>query len=408
MSSRLSRCIRSNREGQTLALVAVMMIALLAVMMIAIDLGMAYTARAEAQRVADAAALAGASAFRDHTNPFDAKEEAEERAKDYAVRNTVRNRPVKAEAPEVMVWVLWEEEKVRVRIQRDGIRTWFARLFGIDELTVAAIAAAQAMTAGGHGCVLPIAIPDRWYRPNGTDNHSGTAPMDEPWKFEEDDEYRPINAMRNETQATPETATSWGSKRWDDEFRDAGAQILLTPGHASGASHPGWYQYWKLPDAEYGCPTRGTNCLRENIKNCVDLGDLGIGDEIPEDHTLSESDAEVASGNRGKPIYDAFNDLVREDPDVTWNETGRYPERNGERVWEGESSRIVSVILTHPDDIMSGASHTLRIADIVTLFLETPGPNHHYPITGRLMHYGGGKLGGNEAGHLQKLLRLVE
>ena len=53
-----------NERGASIVLVSVMMAALMGMAALAIDLGMLRKARAEAQRAADAAALAGADAFR--------------------------------------------------------------------------------------------------------------------------------------------------------------------------------------------------------------------------------------------------------------------------------------------------------------------------------------------------------
>ena len=52
---------RAGERGITILLVAVAMIAVLAMAALAIDVVTLYVARAEAQRAADAAALAGAS-----------------------------------------------------------------------------------------------------------------------------------------------------------------------------------------------------------------------------------------------------------------------------------------------------------------------------------------------------------
>ena len=52
-----------DERGATLAFIAVAMVAVLGSLALAVDLAMARTAHGEAQRVADAAALAGASVF---------------------------------------------------------------------------------------------------------------------------------------------------------------------------------------------------------------------------------------------------------------------------------------------------------------------------------------------------------
>ena len=59
------RSIISNENGGVLALMAVALLGLLGMAALAVDLAMAFSARAEAQRAADSAALAGGSAFLD-------------------------------------------------------------------------------------------------------------------------------------------------------------------------------------------------------------------------------------------------------------------------------------------------------------------------------------------------------
>ncbi|MFQ6030696.1 MAG: pilus assembly protein TadG-related protein, partial [Dehalococcoidia bacterium] len=53
----------NHERGMTLFLVAASLVVLLAISALAIDLGMLYVTRSEAQRAADAAALAGAQTF---------------------------------------------------------------------------------------------------------------------------------------------------------------------------------------------------------------------------------------------------------------------------------------------------------------------------------------------------------
>src|ERR1051326_4383256 len=56
---------RTTERGMTLLLVCILMFAMIAMAALAIDVAWLYTARSEAQRAADAAALAGAKEFLD-------------------------------------------------------------------------------------------------------------------------------------------------------------------------------------------------------------------------------------------------------------------------------------------------------------------------------------------------------
>ncbi|PYO65688.1 MAG: pilus assembly protein TadE, partial [Gemmatimonadetes bacterium] len=55
-----------SETGSVIVIVALTLLVLLCFLALGIDLGMLYTARTDAQRAADAAALAGASAFVDN------------------------------------------------------------------------------------------------------------------------------------------------------------------------------------------------------------------------------------------------------------------------------------------------------------------------------------------------------
>ncbi|HKY59444.1 MAG TPA: pilus assembly protein TadG-related protein, partial [Gemmatimonadota bacterium] len=95
-SGQISRL--GDEHGSTIVFVSLAMAALLSIVALAVDVGMLYTARGEAQRAADAAALAGAAAgFIDATGN-------EQAARDEAVRigaaNTVQGDPVEIDPDE--------------------------------------------------------------------------------------------------------------------------------------------------------------------------------------------------------------------------------------------------------------------------------------------------------------------
>jgi len=418
--------MRSDREGVAIALVAVFIIALLAVLSLGIELGMAYVGKTDAQRVADAAALAGASAFLDFTSPYGAAEtEAETRAKEYVGRNVVRARSLDPET-ESVVHVLPDSQKVRVWVTKGGLPTWTAKLLGFDEITVRAMATAEAIRAGSATCVKPFALPDRWeefaddidadqtmdfdeYSPC----HGSACNGNEIWTYDPElgDQYRPIV----EDQSNLATATSWGST-WQDPNRDVGARMLISPQYAMDAGTPGWYQYWQMPDADGGTQS-GARALTDAIKACVSLGEIGIGDDVSSDPEL-DSEAQGQTGNIGKPVYDAVREVLDSEPrPMAWDDALNkpyYTDVEGGDYDVFGSPRIWTVLLVNPGDIQQGSSHTMEIMDMVTLWLEDPidvygqgQPDHHLPITGRMVHWGSGAVGPKK-GNLQKVLRLVE
>jgi Flp pilus assembly protein TadG len=77
-----------NRHGAALAIVAISLVVILGMGALAVDMGMLIKQRDDAQRAADAAALAGASAFQDE-KALDAVPIATTRAIDYLGKNYV-------------------------------------------------------------------------------------------------------------------------------------------------------------------------------------------------------------------------------------------------------------------------------------------------------------------------------
>ena len=91
---------RRSERGSTIAIMAVMLFAMLAMAAFAIDLASLRSARSEAQRAADAIALAGASAFYDlPSGDATATDEAQTRALDIARLNVVRGDTIYVRQP---------------------------------------------------------------------------------------------------------------------------------------------------------------------------------------------------------------------------------------------------------------------------------------------------------------------
>ena len=143
----------TNRRGATLPLVALMLVALLSIVALVVDLGMLFAARGDAQRAADAAALAGASTYMDALSDPDT---AEARALDWASRNQLLARGIGGD--EVEVDVVDAQRTVHVRIERN-FPLFFARIFGFDAAPVSAFASARVTSSGTANCIKPFGVP---------------------------------------------------------------------------------------------------------------------------------------------------------------------------------------------------------------------------------------------------------
>lgn len=354
----LGRRARQER-GAVLVVVAISMIALLSAVALAVDVGMLMSAKAEAQTVADAAALAGAGVLRD-TNGDSAQ------AHDAAV-SWVANNMVTGESVAVLegdVEVVPDEWTVRVRVNRtrdrgNAVPTFFARIFGVAEVDLRTRAGAWAAPAstveGGTGaaCPLPLALLDEF------DDADGNGEWD-----------------------PGEPVTGW-------DAADHGKLIKLKlhpsggPGPMGGADGPpvdynidycseagtdaSWRCWWRNEDDD-----TGNQVLSPRILG-TDCGPpISVGDDI-----LS------SPGNRQSLVIDEFGQLMGADPDKEWCEDcagdgrGCVVETGSFSCFGGESLRMRSIPFVDPSTIADqGSDKQGEISGFVGVFIEKVAGNY--------------------------------
>lgn len=166
---------RNPESGVMLILVSIVSLVLIALSAFAVDLGAAWYARSEAQRTADAGALAGAVALAtdDGTWPFPANGIVANSANVIATHDN--NRVWSADGVAVAVEVQaacptwksapYDTKCVRVNVYRDAVHnnplpTFFAPLVGVNAQGIRATATAQVLPANASGCLRPWFIPD--------------------------------------------------------------------------------------------------------------------------------------------------------------------------------------------------------------------------------------------------------
>jgi hypothetical protein len=419
------KTLRDERGG-VLAFVAVIMVVLLAIAALCIDLAMAYTARGEAQRVADASALAGASVWLDAPPVTDTVGEATTRALDFASSNVVRNLVV--DPSRVTVEVLQGERKVRVWVQSQSLGTWFARLLGFKDMHVRAMAAAAAVTAGEATCVKPFVLFDLWdeggdYVVGGDEDDpvpNNIPDVGEEWAFDDGleggtaDGYAPYHTDPGVAACTGHQCaeyaatdgTGWGSsfrnQQLDGELQtydnDVGRKIALKLPNPSQNNDtfevtPGIYLPWRMPDPDEGCAEtgQGGDFYRTNIATCN-----SCPIELNTDYT-AEPGAMIG------PTEQGLRDLLDLDPDIVWDPiSGTVSGGLGL-----ESPRVVNVAVAAPNQDLQGAAFPIRFNNIVTMFIEDLQQGSGSVIA-RYMGPAGAQGLGPTQGELTMVLRLVE
>src|SRR3989304_2378708 len=129
-----------KQKGFVVVVVAACLVALVGFVALAVDVGIFYSARTSSQRVADAAALAGAFTF--VLNPLAPQPQtATDHALQVAQNNTVMGIPV--QAGDVTVDVDVANWRVTVDVETDQ-RTYFARVFRPDDVAIGAEGIAEA------------------------------------------------------------------------------------------------------------------------------------------------------------------------------------------------------------------------------------------------------------------------
>ncbi len=412
-AGRLRRLGRSER-GSVLVLVALTGSVIVAFAALAIDVGMLMTARDEAQRAADAAALAGASAFLDTPSQF-AVDPAKERARLNLGQNTVRNAPIDTAVlastaevdslQEAVVEAIPSQYRVRVTVRRPLLQLWFARIFGVDAWGVSATATAEATDAGAADCVKPFAVPDAWYDANEDTNLNHVWDPGEAWVFGDSPGDRYEQALSDGSNSA--SATGYGSDFRSDYVSDFGREVTLKVTDPNDVQQmaPSIFLPWRMPNdpnmAKCQLPAGGKNdpgaaSYRLNICSC-NTNPIIIGQPY-----------QVETGDMKGPTFQGVRELIADDPDATWDADHNQVVNSlwGDR-WR-LSPRVIKVGVFDPGEVDSSGMQTLVFNNIALFFLEGQQSSNS-PVIGRFLYYAQGIPGPNgiATGSLLKRLRLV-
>ena len=399
----------ANERGAVMALVALLLIVFVGVAALAVDLGLLYVARGEAQRAADAAAHAGAGYLM--FAPDDA-EGARDRAVEYGAMNAIRRQGAMIDRDED-IDVELDQGLVRVRARRiaerdNPIPTLFASVMGIRTMDVNATAAAQYLTAARAECVLPMALPDRWCEEGDGVNCERLAGSSDTWDPDGDGDFY-IPWVQNPT-ADPEDWT-YNRNRTGYSDADRGLQIQLRPEPQGGGNqsetrwNPSWWNAFRFPEEDSGGQGGGTDRFRDRVKGCRDNDPpLGVGSEVA-----------VEPGSFGQPAKDAFDDLIALDPTAVWNSAANGGDgcvtTSGSMTCRS-SPRVRPMVLFDPSQGPDQAgTQPFVLSNLIAIFVEsTSGGGTNVQITVRFVEYTGSiaAAGGAGSSSLIRTLKIVE
>ena len=300
-------------KGHSLFMVAAALFVLLGISALAIDLAKMYVVRNEAQRAADAAALAGAKKFIDSgfLSGFISQATAEALAREEAIAVGAQNLVSGDGASILDADVTFDFSNVQnpqitVFVQRlisrgNGVETFFAKAVGIAEVDVGAVATAEAYTpSGGGGAVIGTKCLKPWILPNCDPEH-----------------------------VSPENPNCPGSAYFVDELNGTifnpglygsggviGEPMVLKPGTPSEAAVPSQFYPIQIPPGtepalcpdcsgpETGSDGPGAALYRHNIE-CCNTNTVACGTQVPLD---------LSTGNMVGPTRMGTECLIHQGP----------------------------------------------------------------------------------------------
>lgn len=422
---RLRMVARKDERGVTLALMALMLFLTLGMSAMVIDYGMLKASKAEAQRAVDAAALAGAAAFKDILDPaINKADSAETWARDYAKKHEVHR--VAITDPEITVAVDVAAQKVTVSYTSGDIPLWFAHIFGIGSMRINAMAAADVYTTSKAACVMPVAIPDIWKNndiaPNGKNAEpeeyvqdglwnykDGLAKNNTPgyqdaqerehWEFDPGiDEYDPAQYGYGSNYRN----SLGGSDALLHKTNDYGRQItIMTIDSKDGTTSSNYYAW-------------GQN---SNDANSAQVVAGKITDVSCEVVTVGGDGYNAVAGNGAQvgQISPAWDTRIGYDPGAYWDDASNtVVDSDAGADWLTDSPRVVIVALYSPATPMNPNTNNLVFNNFARMFVDKRPPGCSdaqckAPITARFLGFVSGPGGGpGTTGTLIKNLRLIK
>jgi hypothetical protein len=273
----------------------------------------------------------------------------------------------------------------RNRGRGNAIPTFFARVFGVQDVNIAATATAEAAPAGGINCLLPLTVPDRWHEAGGP----GNDPDD--FNPEDGDYYIPWAQPNTDPPVFNDAFTGYAEA-------DLGARIPLKTNQANGGMNPSWYYAWRPPAQS------GGSDFRTNIATCVDPTIMYyVGIEV-----------DTEPGNMVGPTKQGFGDLIDMDPTARWNETlncvvSDGHQASGDATYCRGSPRIRPVPLFDPTDGPANGAKPFKFTNFAGIFVEEMAGK---TVWARWIGYTGVKPASPDeattAGPLFKVLRLID
>lgn len=434
MNNQRSNSDRQRDSGVSILIIAVAMIFVLGMAGLGIDLASLYVARSEAQRAADAAALAGADALASPTNGCattagstisgSCQAIAVQDAEKVGNLNLIAGvSPNIQDSDVTFLSTSSSDPQIQVIASRDTAHgnpmpTFFVKIFGIDTANISAKAVAEAFISAGVGAPVGATCVKPWLIPNCDPGNQN--PDQQNNKCSPAAGYFVQVSTDGSYSTTPEPGRDTPYDNGNGGY--IGEPFTLKPGTPGSAGAPGQYYAAYLPNASYvptECPNcAGTNPLnggsgsaaiyRSNIE-CCNQNPVVCG---PVDITLAS-----AAGNMVGPTNHGVECLINQSgntfksncgqdhfPDVTdpCNSSANPPQpavppfkiiaglnnpytTPGDSVPGGASSSLVTLPIWDGSPLQSGQNSNLVVVGFMQLFIQDVDPSNQGTVYGNIV-----------------------
>ena len=382
---------RSGERGAVLIHVAIALLVLTAFSALAIDYGILWVGRAQAQNAADAGALGGAFALA--FDNYDDRVSAAQIAQAIAVSNRVWSEPPSVDLatditfPDSCVAMGEDDPRkhsaqtpcIRVEVHRTKARenplpTIFAQLVGVGSQDVKAVATAEVMTANSTDCLKPLAIPDKW---------TEITTITKPWpsadaRFNKYDATGTLLPASQQDVYRLPTDNPPGGYQVAIALGGLGYQLKLTeapqPRQPIGPGH-----FIAVDLDQVG----GGSNLQANIESCNGVP-TGINTDLPP----------IAGSSVGQ-VTASLSALMTQDPGAWWNQTAKMVQNScaaSSPPCASRSPRLIALpvfdiglyedTLHHPEN----GPARVRMVNVIGFFIESVTATQ---VVGRIAYYPG-------------------
>lgn len=369
-------------RGAVLIHVSIIMIAMIALSALAIDLGVNYVSRGQAQTAADSAALAAAIS-RSFVAPGNITLAQQSAVLAARANNVWDDQPdiidadvtfptCPAGSPGV-AGTCAQAEVFRTtygRASGNPLPTFFAQLVGLNEQGAKARAVAQMLAGNGTAdCVKPWALADKW-----VENRNPAIEFN-----------RYVENGQNRGQLLSGAVDVYDANDPNGGYQlpqDRGTHVLLYEGNPQQTIRPGFFFPVRLDG-------NGANPYEDAIRGCVTRS-ITPGMTLP-----------IEPGRMVGPTRHGFEDLIALDPLAQWNATTNAPERGCMDASPpcARSPRWVAVPVFDIDSYLraryddlnaggNGANIPVTVVKVIGVFIDEVRNNgdiygyiNHYPTT---------------------------